>query len=108
MPEIQSIKCGSFSDQVRKMILNMCRPELPSFGQVSKQFPFSERSIQRKLIQEGWSYRSIADDIKKERSMYLSSGDKMKTKEIAYVLAYSEPSAYLHAVKRWRDEVALP
>ncbi len=40
--------------------------------------------------------------------MYLSSGDKMKTKEIAYVLAYSEPSAYLHAVKRWRDEVALP
>lgn len=91
----------SFSLQVRHMILNMCTPELPSFEQVSKQFPLSDRTIQRKLMEEGKSFRKIADDIKRELSYYLAKGKQIKTQDIAYILGYSEPSAYLHAVKRW-------
>ncbi len=100
----QAADYGEFSRQVRAMTLNMCKPELPSFEQVAKLFPFSQRSIQRKLSQEGLSFRKIADDIKKEMAFYLSEGNKMKTLEIAYLLGYSEPSAYLHAVKRWKKQ----
>jgi len=91
----------SFSLQVRNMILNMCSPELPSFDQVSKQFPLSDRTIQRKLTDEGQSFRKISDDIKRELSYYLAKGKQIKTQDIACILGYSEPSAYLHAVKRW-------
>ena len=94
---------GKFSRQVRGMILNMCKPELPTFEQVAQQFPISQRSFQRKLRQEGLSFRRIADDIKKELSFYLSEGNQLKTLEIAYLLGYSEASAYLHAVKRWEN-----
>lgn len=92
----------SFSIQVRNMILNMCCPELPSFEQVLAQFPFSSRTFQRKLSEEGVSFRRITDDIKKELSTYLAKGNKMKTQDIAFVLGYSEASAYLHAVKKWQ------
>jgi AraC-like DNA-binding protein len=94
-----------FSLEMRNMILNMCCPEIPTFEQVSKQFPLSERSIQRKLTKEGWSFRKITDDIKRELSYYLAKGKQIKTQDIAYILGYSEPSAYLHAVKRWKTVV---
>lgn len=94
----------SFSLQVRNMVLNMCCPELPTFDQVAVHFPLSNRTTQRKLTQEGLSFRKITDDIKNELSTYLSNGNKMKTQDIAYILGYSEPSAYLHAVKKWKTE----
>ena len=90
-----------FSHQVRNIILNMCGPELPMFEQVSKQFALSDRTIQRKLTGEGQSFRKISDEIKRELSNYLAKGKQIKTQDIAYILGYSEPSAYLHAVKRW-------
>ncbi|WP_142784132.1 AraC family transcriptional regulator [Changchengzhania lutea] len=100
---INSEKIGykNFSLQVRNMILNMCCPELPTFEQISKQFPLSDRTIQRKLTEEGLSFRKISDDVKRELSYYLAKGKQMKTQDIAHILGYSEPSSYLHAVKRW-------
>lgn len=85
------------------MTLNMCKPEIPTFVEVSKQFPLSVRTIQRKLTTEGFSFRKISDDIKRELSTYLSIGKQMKTQDIAYLLGYSESSAYLHAVNRWEN-----
>ena len=91
----------AFSVQIRNMILNICNPELPTFEQVAIHFPLSNRTIQRKLTEENSSFRKIVDDIKNELSSYLSKGHKMKTQDIAYLLGYSEASAYLHAVKKW-------
>lgn len=91
-----------FSVRVRNMTLNMCHPELPTFEQVCSQFNYSQRTIQRKLADEDITFRKIADDIKKELHIYLTTGNSMKTQDIAYTLGYSEPSAYLHAVKRWK------
>lgn len=96
-----------FSTQMRNMILNMCTPDIPSFEQVSKQFSLSDRTIQRKLTQEGQSFRKISDDIKRELSYYLAKGKQIKTQDIASILGYSEPSAYLHAVKRWETGVGI-
>jgi AraC-like DNA-binding protein len=91
-----------FSAQVKSMILYMSSPELPQFDMVANQFPYSKRSIQRKLAKEGFTYRKIIDDIKNELSNYLSKGHKIKTQDIAFLLGYSESCAYLHAVKKWK------
>lgn len=104
MLEMKKSEYKAFSIQVRNMILNMCCPELPTFEQVAIHFPHSFRTIQRKLTDEGLSFRKISDDIKNELSGYLSKGHKMKTQDIAYLLGYSESSAYLHAVKKWKTE----
>lgn len=90
-----------FSYQIRNMTLNMCSPEIPDFEQVQKQFPYSKRTMQRKLMTEGMSFRSIVNTIKKELSNYLINEKHLKTKDVAFILGYSESSAYLHAVKSW-------
>ena len=90
-----------FSLQMRNMILNMCTPEIPTFNQVAKQFPYSTRTIQRKLTKENNSFRKISNGIKKELSYYLIQGKQMKNKDIAFYLGYADTSAYLHALKNW-------
>jgi AraC-like DNA-binding protein len=64
-------------------------------------FPLSSRTFQRKLSEESLSFRRITDDIKKELSIYLAKGNKMKTQDTASILGYSEASSYLHAAKKW-------
>ncbi len=91
-----------FSNQIRNMTLNMCSPEIPTFEQVQKQFPYSRRTVQRKLTEEGMSFRGIVNTIKEELSNYLKNEKHLKTKDVAYILGYSESSAYLHAVKSWK------
>lgn len=91
----------AFSKKVKSMILNMCNPEIPNLKQVQKQFVYSERTFQRRLTAEGTSFRSIVNGIKKELSFYLSNEKHLKTKDIAYIMGYSDSSAYLHALKNW-------
>jgi len=93
-----------FSKNVRDMALNMCNPEIPNLKQVQKQFACSERTFQRRLTAEGTSFRKIVNEIKQELSHYLSNEKHLKTKDIAYILGYSESSAYLHALQEWRGK----
>ena len=97
-------KENNFTTQVRNMTLNMCSPEVPAFEKVLKQFPLSKRTVQRKLTNEGTSFRQIVNKIKEELSNYLKNEKHLKIKDIAYILGYSEPSAYLHAVKSWSNK----
>ena len=92
----------TFSYQVKNMILSMSNPHLPDFAQVASEFTMSSRSFQRKLTNEGYSFRRISDDIKRDLSKYLKKSKTLKTQDIAYLLGYSEPSAYLHAAKKWK------
>ncbi len=98
-------KSKEFSKNVKSMTLNMCNPEIPNLNQVQKQFAYSERTFQRRLTAEGTSFRRIVNEIKEELSHYLSNEKHLKTKDIAYILGYSESSAYLHALKRMENEL---
>jgi AraC-like DNA-binding protein len=93
-----------FSKNVRVMTLNMCDPEIPNLKQVQKQFACSERTFQRRLTGEGTTFRNIVNEIKEELANYLSNEHHLKTKDIAYILGYSESSAYLHAQKEWKSK----
>ena len=93
----------SFSKQTKNMILNMSTPELPKLDQVSSQFAMSNRTFQRKLMEEGNSFRSIINEIRKELARYLQMDGKMKTQDVAFILGYADSSSFLHASKKWNE-----
>ncbi|MFZ6010784.1 MAG: AraC family transcriptional regulator ligand-binding domain-containing protein [Bacteroidota bacterium] len=90
--------------RVKKMILTMCAPELPDLENVAAQFNAGSRSFQRALTGEGTSFRRITEDIKRDLSRYFRRGSALKTQDIAYLLGYSDASAYLHAERRWNKK----
>ena len=101
---LEKEKGVTFPAMVKRMLLQMSTPILPSLSQVSAQFAMSDRNFQRKLRSHGQSFRSITNAVKQELAHYLQEGGKMKVKDIAYAFGYSEPSAYLHARKNWNNQ----
>jgi hypothetical protein len=92
----------SFVGITKNIILHLCAPELPSMQVVCELLALSTRSFQRKLHKENSSFRKISLDIKQEISTFLEAGKQLKTQDIAYILGYSEASAYIHARNNWQ------
>jgi len=60
----------------------------------------SERTLQRRLREEGTSFAELVDCLRREMALeYLDK--RLSVGEIAWLLGYSEASAFHHAFKRW-------
>ncbi len=60
----------------------------------------SPRTLQRRLGDEGTSVHALLDEVRRGRAAALLDAD-MAIGEVAYLLGYSEPSAFHRAFRRW-------
>ena len=76
---------------------------LNSFSQemVASNFNLSTRNLQRKLKEEGTNYLQIVEAVRKDLSVNYLKNSQYQVKDIAYMLGYNEPAAFLRAFKRW-------
>jgi len=67
---------------------------------VARALGCSPRTLARRLADDGTSLREIVDAVRKERAQaYLEAG--VPIKEVAFLLGYSDPTAFQHAFRRW-------
>ena len=59
------------------------------------------RTLQRRLAEEGTSFRSVVDALRRDLSSEHLRRRDTPTSEIAYLTGYSDVSAFTHAVRRW-------
>ncbi|MBW4709496.1 AraC family transcriptional regulator [Roseobacter sp. YSTF-M11] len=68
---------------------------------VCAQLHMSRRSLQRRLQQEGKSYRAVLDATRVDMAKaYLAEGD-ISVEEISYLLAYRDPNSFYRAFQNW-------
>jgi AraC-like DNA-binding protein len=88
-----------FIDRVRRAAASSLA-EHASPAKIAHQLGISARTLRRHLEQEGTSLRALVDDVRRERAdELLEAGTPVK--EIAFVLGFSETSAFSRAYKRW-------
>jgi AraC-like DNA-binding protein len=88
-----------FLDRVRRAAADQLAVE-PSLASIAKALGTSERTLRRQLEQHETSLRAVLDDVRRARAdELLAAGSPLK--EIAFVLGFSEPSAFSRAYKRW-------
>lgn len=61
----------------------------------------SERSLQRRLADEGTTFEALLDELRRELARRYLGDRALALGEVAYLLGYSEPSAFHRAFKRW-------
>ncbi|WP_284641082.1 AraC family transcriptional regulator [Paenibacillus silviterrae] len=95
------LRPGKLSDQV-VLWMKQCSPSFfPTLQETAAHFGFSTRSLQNKLKEEDTTYNEISVRVRKELAIgYLRKLD-YSVSEIAYVLHFSEPSAFQSAFKKW-------
>lgn len=92
----------SWSERVRHELYQaMLRGDRPMLSSVASALAISPRHLQNKLRQEGATYRVLLDELRQETALqYLERGD-VPLVDVAFLLGFSEQSAFNHAFKRW-------
>jgi AraC-like DNA-binding protein len=70
-------------------------------GSLASRLHVGERSLQRRLADEGLTFDAVLDEVRHDLAVRYLSDAKIAISEVAYLLGYSEPSAFHRAFKRW-------
>ncbi|GIX24940.1 MAG: transcriptional regulator [Caldimonas sp.] len=92
---------ASWSDRVRRALLQGLDGERATLPAVARQLGLSERSLQRRLRDEGTGFAPLLDAVRHELALRWVGEGRLALGEVAYLLGFSEPSAFHRAFRRW-------
>jgi AraC-like DNA-binding protein len=92
---------SDFVGQVRRALRERMRTKAPSLPDVAADLRMSARTVQRRLTSEGTSFHRLLESVREELARVYVANPKMTLAEIAFLLGYTEMSAFLRAFKRW-------
>ena len=92
---------------VRKSIAESMRDGDPKLARVSKRIAMSPRTLQRQLKEYGVDFKKLTDDTRRRFATNYLKDRKNTFTEIAFLLGYSEVSAFNRAFKRWTGSTPL-
>jgi len=76
----------------------------PQVKDVAALLNTSERTLKRRLQEEGTSFRDISHAVRKAKAQALVAEGRLPMKEIAQALGFSDLSSFSQAYKRWTGE----
>lgn len=88
-------------DEVGKAIKKCLLERRASQENVASQLNLSVRNLQRRLKEVGTSYQVILDDSREELAMSLLKDSTIPLYEVAFLVGFTEPSAFYKAFRRW-------
>jgi len=96
------------SPSLRTSIENITAPILPHgkarLSEVAQQLHSSQRTLARRLADEGLSFAGILDEMRRDLALRYLQDRSLSVSRIAWLLGYQEVSAFTHAFRRWRGE----
>jgi len=73
----------------------------PSMPAIARSLRMSERQLRRELDSAGVGFRSMVEDLRRKRAAVLLGEEAASVVDTAFVLGFSEVSAFSRAFKRW-------
>ncbi len=67
----------------------------------AKRMRLSRRTLQRRLADEGRTYREVLDELRRDLSLHQLDRVDAPIEEIAYLAGFSDTSAFYRAFRRW-------
>ena len=79
----------------------------PKLAQVAQKIAMSSRTLERRLEEHGVAFNKLVDDTRRRFALNYLRDRKNTLTEIAFLLGYSEVSAFNRAFKRWTGSTPL-
>ncbi len=92
---------GTIVDQVRTAIRTHLPSGYPSLELIGSELQLSPATIQRELSREGLTYKDLIERTRRDLAFAYLKQRQLPLSEIAFLLGYSELSAFSRAVRRW-------
>ena len=90
-----------FASLVKQSVVNLVKPGFPTIEQVAGHLNVSARTLQRRLHEEGTTYKELIDELRKDFAISYLKRPDLSISEVAYLLSYADTSAFNRSFKRW-------
>ncbi|KRB49142.1 AraC family transcriptional regulator [Rhizobium sp. Root708] len=95
---------SSIGDQVKIFLKRGLASGRPELSQVAQDLGMSERTLQRRITEEGKTFRELLAEARQERGRQLLSNPSTDIDEVAFLLGYQDRSSFYRA---FRDREGL-
>jgi AraC-like DNA-binding protein len=87
--------------RVARLLAAELRGGDPSLARIARRMAMSARTLQRKLSLEGTSFAEVLDCTRRTCAEAYVREPELPLTEVAYLLGFSEASAFSRAFQRW-------
>jgi len=94
---------AGYAGQVRAYLRRLF-PRLPQMPEAARALALSERSLRRRLSEEGWSYSAILQESQLRLAQQLLGDPTLSIQQIGHDVGFTSTTAFHRAFKRWTGE----
>ncbi|MBU2872493.1 AraC family transcriptional regulator [Marinobacter salexigens] len=91
----------SFGRKIRRLISRQMSTDKIDADTLARQCHMSRQTLYRRLKKEGLSFHGLVEHVRKDKALRYVASDRYALGEIAFLLGFSELSAFSRAFKRW-------
>lgn len=89
-----------FADEVRRA-LAAALPEDPQAASVARSLHVSVRTLQRRLLATGTTFRDVSDEFRRSLAEAYLADPRVSMTEVAFLLGFSDQTSFNRAFRRW-------
>ena len=89
--------------RARQVLCRVLPQGEPKRETIAQALHLSQRTLQRRLQEEGTSFQTLLDDTRRELAEQYLAQPNMTLLETAYLLGFADPSNFFRAFRRWFD-----
>jgi AraC-type DNA-binding domain-containing proteins len=88
--------------QTVKRIMKSCLADgSPDMFAVARDLGMSERTLQRRLTDEGTSFKQLLSQVRHERALEYLADPRLDIKEVAFLIGYGDQNSFYRAFRLW-------
>jgi AraC-like DNA-binding protein len=92
---------GDVRDEVRSVLSSQLMVGDLRIDEAARRLATTPRTLQRRLARAGTSFEALCDDARKQAARSYVTDTTLTIAEVAYLLGYSETTAFHRAFRRW-------
>jgi AraC-like DNA-binding protein len=94
-------KTSGLASRIQKTIMELLPRGQAHAKEIAGELGMSERTMHRRLVEEGYSFSELMENLKQDLAEKYMKQIDLKISDVAFLLGYSDHSAFSTAFKRW-------
>jgi len=95
---------STLSGRVKWLMKRLLATRRPDMGAIAKELALSERTLQRRLADEGTRFQDVLTEARRELAReYLANG-QLDMADVAFLLGFDDQNSFFRAFRQWEGE----